>query len=420
MIYIKRHKQFLIDKEPGKPDAKLRFRIKWSGNIVAFNVGYRVTIMNWSTETERCKNGTSNGKNKISASEINKAIQTMEDLIEGIFQKYESENKIPNAEEIRYDYNILIGKQKSVDEINTISFVFNEFINISGRENAWTKSTVAKMNTIKSHLIDCFGDISIDDLPENGMTRFMMHLQKQQMRNTTIAKDIHNLKWFFRWAKANKYCNNNFDLYNPKLKGTNGKLKTIIYLTWDELMNLYSLEITNTSLTYVRDVFCFTCFTGLRYSDVAKLRKEDVFDIYISVVTEKTDESLKIELNKYSKSILDKYKNIPLPKGLALPIISNQKMNVYLKDFAILAKLNDPVRIVYFKGNQRFEEIHPKHELITTHCGRRTFVTNALSLGIPAEVIMKWTGHSDFDSMKPYMEIMDKLKKDEMDKFSQK
>ena len=58
-----------------------------------------------------------------------------------------------------------------------------------------------------------------------------------------------------------------------------------------------------------------------------------------------------------------------------------------------------------------------KWELITTHCARRTFVVNSLRLGIPAEVIMKWTGHSDFKAMKPYIEIVDELKKENMSRY---
>lgn len=52
------------------------------------------------------------------------------------------------------------------------------------------------------------------------------------------------------------------------------------------------------------------------------------------------------------------------------------------------------------------------------HCGRRTFIVNALRLGVPSEVIMKWTGHSDYKAMKPYIKIVDKLKVSEMDKFN--
>jgi len=59
-----------------------------------------------------------------------------------------------------------------------------------------------------------------------------------------------------------------------------------------------------------------------------------------------------------------------------------------------------------------------KYELLTTHCGRRTFIVNAIFLGIPTEVVMKWTGHEDFESMKPYLEIVDDLRITEMEKFN--
>ena len=92
-------------------------------------------------------------------------------------------------------------------------------------------------------------------------------------------------------------------------------------------------------------------------------------------------------------------------------------MNEYLKEAAEAAGIDEPVRIVYFKGNKRFEEVYPKYALLTTHCGRRTFVVNALRLGIPAPVIMEWTGHSDYKAMKPYIKIVDAAKAENMSKF---
>lgn len=419
MSQIKRHSQFLLDKEKEKPDAKLRYRIRWNGNTVAFNVGYRVAIDKWSLETQRCKNGTSHGKAKISASDINKAIQTMEDAVAAVFYDFESTNRIPTAEQLRSAYNVAIGKEKSPDEQNSISFVANKFILRSGSENAWTKGTITKVTTVTGHLVEILGDIPINDITEASLAKVMTALIKEDHRNTTVTKDLKIVKWFLRWAKRNRYYSGDaHETFAPKLKGISGKLKEIIFLTWTELLDLYKLEIANQSLANVRDVFCFCCFTGLRYSDVAKLKKVDVHDNTITIVTTKTDEVLKIDLNKYSKALLEKYRGIPLPGGLALPVISNQKMNDYLKDLGKLAGLNEQIRLVYFKGNSRREEVYAKHELLTTHCGRRTFVVNALALGVPAEVIMKWTGHSDFDSMKPYMEIVDKLKANEMMKFN--
>lgn len=68
-------------------------------------------------------------------------------------------------------------------------------------------------------------------------------------------------------------------------------------------------------------------------------------------------------------------------------------------------------------GSKRVEKIVPKWELLSSHTGRRTFVVNALRLGIPAEVIMRWTGHSSYEAMKPYVKIVDELKKEQMSKF---
>lgn len=419
MSQIRRHSQFLLDKEKEKPDAKLRYRIRWNGNTVAFNVGYRVALDKWSLETQRCKNGTSHGKAKISASDINKAIQSMEDVVASVFYDFESTNRIPTADQLRSAYNVSIGKEKSPDEKNSISFVANRFILQSGSENAWTKGTITKVTTVTGHLVEILGDIPINDITEADLAKVMASLIKEDHRNTTVTKDLKIIKWFLRWAKRNKYYSGDaHETFAPKLKGISGKLKEIIFLTWAELLHLYKLKLDNPADANVRDVFCFCCFTGLRYSDVAKLKKVDVHDNTIAIVTTKTDEVLKIELNKYSKALLDKYREIPLPRGLALPVISNQKMNEHLKVIGKLAELNEPIRLVYFKGNSRHEDVYPKHELLTTHCGRRTFVVNALTLGVPAEVIMKWTGHSDFDAMKPYIEIVDKLKANEMQKFN--
>ena len=135
-------------------------------------------------------------------------------------------------------------------------------------------------------------------------------------------------------------------------------------------------------------------------------------------MTQKTVEPLSIDLNDYSRAILNKYENISFPNGLALPVMTNQKMNEYLKELAQLAGLDAPIRKVYYSGSTRHEREYKKWELITTHCGRRTFIVNALYLGIPAEVVMKWTGHADYESMKPYIAIVDDLKSREMEKFN--
>ena len=93
----------------------------------------------------------------------------------------------------------------------------------------------------------------------------------------------------------------------------------------------------------MRDVFFFQCFTGLSYSDVFNLRRRDIKGDHIEVTTVKTSDSLIIELNDHSKAILEKYKDVEFENDKALPVITNQKMNDYLKELAELAEINELV-----------------------------------------------------------------------------
>jgi len=238
------------------------------------------------------------------------------------------------------------------------------------------------------------------------------------MINTTALKIASLVRWFVRWAWSEGYYDGRAHIaFKPKLKGTEVSPNNMVYLEWEELMRLLLFKFDEQSLSQVRDVFCFCCFTSLRYSDVAKLKRSDVKDDHIMVTTQKTDDPLKIELNKYSRAILNKYKDVLFPNDMALPVISNQKMNAHLKTMGQIAEINDTKRIIYYKKSERIEEVFPKYALLTTHDARRTFVVISLFLGIPETVVMKWTGHSDYRAMKPYIQIVDKLKQQEMSKY---
>ena len=102
---------------------------------------------------------------------------------------------------------------------------------------------------------------------------------------------------------------------------------------------------------------------------------------------------------------------------MALPHIINQTMNRDLKTLCRLAGIDEEIRQTYYKGNQRIDTVRPKFDLVGTHTGRRTFIVNALSLGIAPNIVMKWTGHSDYKSMKPYIDIVDDVKAREMSKL---
>lgn len=425
---IKRTSNFLLDKEPGKADAKLRYRIKWGKEIVAFSLGIRVDVDKWSTETQRCKNSTTHTAKKIPANIINRLITKTETIIDEIFNAYELKDQIPTADQIRNDYNVAVGKAKK--QTHSFFDVFDEFVKTMGKKNSWSNATYTKFNSLRTHLYNFNPDISFEKLDEDSLYSFLEYLHSieamkvfrpnatEAMRNTTIAKMVSYNRWFLNWCEDKGYYSGNLNkTFRPKLKGTDGNSKEVVYLTFDELIHLYNYNFVKEYLGRVRDVFCFCCFTGLRYSDVKKLKRTDVKDNFISVVTKKTVDAITIQLNKFSKAILDKYKDFNYEDNSCLPVVSNAKMNEYLKEMGEVAGLTQPQRIVYFIGSERIEEVLPKYALICTHTGRRTFIVNSMYLGIPAEVIMEWTGHSDYKAMKPYVKIIEGLKQKEMSKF---
>lgn len=422
---IKRNCIFLLDKEKNKPDAKLRYRIKWSGNTVSFNVGYRVDIDKWSPDGQRCKNNTTHSIKKVHSSVINKTIQSYEDICDNIFFIFEQKEIIPTPDEFKDEFNQRLGKK--VKRQRTLFEYHTEFMIEQGKDSQWEESTYKEHRTIQRRLKDFAPDLEFEDLTKQGLSMFVdyMHTvpinsKKKGLKNSSIRKNLDNLKWFLRWATEKGYNKElAFTTFQPKLKEVKN---TVVYLTWDELMLIYNFtpSSTRSNLEKVKDVFCFCCFTSLRYSDVANLKRSNVFEDYILVTTIKTYDTLRIELNKYSKAILEKYKDEEYENNLALPVISNQKMNDGLKELGELCGINEPVSITYYKGSERIDEVYKKYELLTTHCGRRTFISNAIMLGIPPEVVMKWTGHEDYRTMKPYIAIADKEKKNAMDLFNKK
>lgn len=147
------------------------------------------------------------------------------------------------------------------------------------------------------------------------------------------------------------------------------------------------------------------------------LRKNSIKNDFIEVVTIKTRSSLRIDLNRPSREIIAKYINLPTEKNTLFPFVSNSLLNEKLKELGKAMGLDQLVRITYFVGAKRVDKDFPKYALLTSHAGRRTFICNALSLGIPPQVVMKWTGHSDYNAMKPYIDIADEIKANAMKKF---
>lgn len=381
----------------------IRMRVIYNSKRIEIATGYRIDASKWDSNLQQVKRGCTN-KLKQSATEINADLQRYGSEMQKIFKEFEIKELIPIPEQIKDIFNSRLRNEEQPEGICFMQ-AFDEFVSERGVQNSWTHSTYEKFAAVKNHLLEFNPSVSFKLFDEVGLNKYVLFLRdKRKMRNSTIENQLSFLKWFLRWSFGKGYTTlTAYETFKPKLKSTQ---KKVIFLTWDELTRLRECEIPESKqyLGRVRDVFLFCCFTGLRYSDVFNLRKSDIKEDHIEITTVKTADSLIIELNKHSRSILEKYENVVFEKDKALPVISNQRMNDYLKELAEMAGI---------------DEVTPKYALLSTHAGRRTFICNALSLGIPANVVMKWTGHSDYKAMKPYIDIADDIKANAMNKFNQ-
>lgn len=405
-------------------EVAIRLRVAWAGYRSDLRSGFMVAPAKWD-ET----NGVvrSNTKNKAgqTAGEVNRKLSALCSVVDDVLTRFEYENKRPpTAKEFKAAFDVATGRAVAPSETVDFYTIYDQFTDKEGFEKNWTKATKRKFTSLRDHLKTWRPSLSLTDFSKDDFADFVNNylIVNQKMLNPTISKNIGFLRWFLRWSAANGYYKGLAHLqYRPRLPGLD--CKEVIFLEWDELQKFLNFEFPKQNPSYgpVRDVFCFCCFTGLRYSDVAKLRPSDIHlnatPPYMVVITKKTNDRLHIELNKYALAILNKYKDLPLPGGKALPVISNANMNDRLHHAAEVAGLDEPVRVVQFCGRERMETVVPKHAVLTTHAGRRTFIVNGLRLGIPAPVIMEWTGHSDYKAMKPYIKIVDASKIENMAKF---
>jgi integrase len=442
---IKHNTLFFFDKVKNSSEGLLRVRIRWGSNKTTFSLGYRVDMSKWSTEAQRCVNGTSHGKKKIAASEINREIQRVANFIDNLFDKYEIKGVMPTVEDINVEYNSTVNGTVNVQQLQgkTIFDYFDEFVLSQSIDNNWKPSTLVKFAAIRNHFLAFEKKINkvlyFEIFSKEGLNDYVAYLRDtKDMRNSTILKQVAFLKWFLKWAAVEGYNSNTaFSTFFPKMPKIE---KKVIFLDWSELMTVYNFDFDKAkrkvidplagdtwielaeenkrALERVRDVFCFTCFTSLRYSDVENLKRSDISMNEIRLTTIKTSDSLTIDLNNYSRAILAKYADVVYNDNKALPVISNQKMNDHLKLMGEVCGLDNQVTITYFKGSMRFDEVYSKYELLSTHAGRRTFICNALALGIAPQTVMKWTGHTDYNSMKPYIDIADAEKKKAMSLFN--
>ena len=393
-FYLEKRK----DKDTGKviaTNVPIHLFFSFEGKRLQHYTGCRIDAAKWDEETQKAK------RNVPGAAEINKDLDKLKVKVQDIYEKAKALEINPTIEYIR---ERLRGNKSS----NTSFFeIFEEYT--ERRRNHAGVNTLKKYKSTYNHLLDFSNNkkykLEFDSIDLSFYNKFFSYLADDcNHLNNTISKYIKVLKSFLNYATDQGY-NRNMTYKKFSAKEDEGE---VIFLTWDQLKKLYSMEIESSCLSQVRDVFCFGCFTGLRYSDIYNLKKSDVKGDFIFLNTIKTKEGNKIPLNSYSKNLLKKYKSMPGDK--ALPVTSNQKMNEHLKELGKLAGFKEKITLVHFRGGERIETTLPKYELLTTHVARKTFITTALKLKMQTEVIMSITGHKNHKTFKKYYKVVDEHK----------
>lgn len=359
--------------------------------------------------------------------EINDQLDAIVNDLKIIEKRYELDKKQYSAQMVIDYYNQKKSPDTKKEQNKTIvSDYIDKYIEEHRNTKAPASHTVFR--SLKKHLIDYAQYAKIKILFTNIDKSFFAYFQNylieiKEMRNTTVAKQLSTLKTILNYADScGIEINMNYRHYIIKREPL-----PVIALTQQEFNKLYYYDlsdhqkqvnslkenngklerISNATLDKVRDFFCFSCVTGLRYSDINVLRHENVKLDAINITVVKTKQQLHIPLNEYALEILSKYKKNPTP----LPRMTNQRLNEYIKVLAYYAGINDNIEVVRFKGVQRIVENHPKHDLIGMHTGRKTFCTLSLEKGMSAEQVMSISGHKDYKSFKRYVNITNDIKK---------
>ena len=249
-------------------------------------------------------------------------------------------------------------------------------------------------------------DISINKIDYAFVTEFEFYLRSvKKCNNNTAVKYVRNFR------KIIKICLDNDWLDKNPCSRYEGKMKEVErdFLTEEELNRIYNKRFSSERLNLVKDIFIFSCYTGLAYVDVKGLKKDHIAigidgEKWIFKNRQKTDTKSKIPVLPIAQEIIQKYADHPkcLNEDSILPILTNQKMNAYLKEVADLCDI-------------------PKE--ITFHMARHTFATSVtLTNGVPIETVSKMLGHKNIQTTQHYAKILDKKVSEDMqvlrDKFS--
>ena len=369
-------------------------RVTVNGARIEFSTKRFTTSEKWSVEGNRMK-GTS-----AETKATNSFLDTLKAKVYDYQQQLIREDELVNAENMR---NKIMGIEKRSHMLVGIFKQHNEEIKaLVGKDFA--TATYTRYETSLKHTVDFLqwkykvSDIDIRKINHETVTSYEFYLKSVRKCNqNTTAKYIKNFGKIVRICLANGWITRDpFVNYKCKIIEVERA-----FLSKEEIEIMFNKEFATDRLNQVKDIFLFSCFTGLAYVDVKKLSYKNIgFGVdgekWIFINRTKTDTRSNIPLLPIASTILEKYKDHPqvINEDKLLPILSNQKMNSYLKEIADVCEINKE---------------------LTFHIARHTFATTVtLSNGVPIESVSKMLGHRNLKTTQHYAKILDLKVSDDM------
>ena len=305
--------------------------------------------------------------------------------------------------------NILLNKEKNTRMLIPIFQDHNDRMKeLLGKQYApgTLQRFEVTLNHLKNFLLWKYNitDIRLDKLDFAMITDLEYYLRSvKNCSNNTAVKYVRNFRKIINICLNNDWLEKNpFSKYEGKVYEVDKE-----FLTEEEIQQIYSKKFMNARLEQVRDIFIFCCFTGLAYIDVQQLRKDHLGigidgNKWIFKNRQKTDTRSKIPLLPIAEELIQKYADHPkcLNEDRILPVLSNQKMNSYLKEIGDVCGIQKE---------------------ITFHMARHTFATSVtLTNGVPIESVSKMLGHKSLRTTQHYAKIVDKRVSDDMTNLREK
>lgn len=387
---------FYIRKSKTKSSshAPIYMRITVNGARAEFSTGKIVEISKWHPVLTRMRG------NSEEARVINNHLDILKSTVLEIENKFVINGETFDAEDIK---NSLLGNNKEGRSLLPIFEDHNaKMEKLIGKEYAL--ATLKNFRTCLKHLKSFLwktykkSDINLAKLQPSFLNDFDFFLRTEaHINNNAAVKHTKNL------AKILKLCFKNGWIEKDIVQFYSGKFNevTVNYLTESEIELIQNKEFSGDGLNLVKDIFLFSCYTGLAYIDIYNLTTEQIsvgIDGNLWVITnrQKTGTSSNVPLLPRAKSIIDKYENHPFTSksGKLLPVYTNQKVNEYLKTIADNCGIN---------------------KKLTFHCARHTFATSVtLSNNVSIESVSKMLGHKSIKTTQHYAKILDKKVSEDM------